>query len=134
MTGPSLKLELGDRDEARVVHGLPVGHGPENEGQRYWHAWIEVTRRARIPKDVRRAHPELLQLLDEAGELETVVVVDRSNGLDVALPRQAYYALGALDEAHVWRFTPLEARRELYAREHWGPWVDGWKQLEEVGQ
>lgn len=129
-----LSLDLGDRDVAHVVHGLPRGRGPGNAGLRYWHAWVEVTRRARIPEDVRKAHPELLQLLDEAGELETVIVLDKSNGLDVAMPRQAYYALGGLSEGDVWRFTVLEARHELREREHWGPWVDGWENLEEVEQ
>lgn len=129
-----LRLKLGDRDEARVVHGLPVGRGSHNEGKRYWHAWVEVTRRARIPEDVRRAHPELLLLLDEAGELETVVVIDKSNGLDLALPRVAYYAIGGLGEDQVWRFPVIQARLELKRRGHYGPWVDDWESYEEVEQ
>lgn len=127
------KLQLGGHDEARVVHGLPVGRGHQNEGRRYWHAWVEVTRRIHVPDEVRAAHPELLRLFDEAGELETVTVIDRANGLDLALPRELYYAMGALSEERVWRFTVLTARRELRDRGHYSPWVDDWERLEEVG-
>ena len=130
--GP-LALDLHERDEVRVVHGTPVGTGPVNGGKRYWHAWVEVTRRSLIPEDVRRAHPELLTLLSEAGELETVVVIDRSNGRDLVLPRAAYYAIGGLSDERVWRFTVLEARREQRDRGHFGPWVDDWETYEEVG-
>lgn len=132
--GADLKLGLRPGDEVRVVHGLPVGRGAENEGKRYWHAWVEVTRRILVPDEVRQAHPELLTLFSEAGELETVTVIDRANGRDLALPVELYYAMGALSDECVWRFTVLEARREMGTRGHFGPWIDDWESYEEVGQ
>lgn len=126
-------IELGDHDTLHVVHGLPVGRGPQNEGKRYWHGWVEVTRRIHVPDEVRAAHPELLRLFDDTGELETSTVVDRSSGQDLALPRELYYAMGGLSTEQVWRFTPDEARHELVTRGHYGPWIDDWEDYEEVG-
>lgn len=94
-----------------IVHGLPVGRGDDNLGLRYWHAWVEV-----VP--------------DNSAPL--VMCVDRSNGLDIAMPKAQYYALGNLNRNWVWRFTLPEALRTQVLLEHGGPWVYGSALLEEV--
>lgn len=88
---------------SKIVHGLPVGRGPLNEGKRYWHAWVEQT-----------VHGVAL-------------VVDKANGLDLELPASLYYRMAQLDEEHVHRFDIDEAYVEMLRREHYGPWVDDYE-------
>lgn len=96
--------------EVFVVHGLPVGQGKENLGKRYWHAWVEV------------AYPD--------GE---VLVMDRSNGHDWEMDRDEYYRIGKLDEDHVWRFPMPGALTTMNDWDTYGPWVEDWDDLQEVG-
>jgi hypothetical protein len=79
-----------------LCHGRPVGRGPANSGERYFHAWVEN---------------------DEGS-----VVIDQSNGLDVTMPRDAYYAIGRIVEADVVRYTADEAAEMIVDTGHWGPW------------
>lgn len=127
-TGFQEDLELQDGDEVYVVHGLPVGRGDLNGGRRFWHAWIEVTRRVVIP-DVPEA-ADMRRLLGESYEL--TFVVDRSQGRNVTMPREVYYGMGQLNDGYVWRYTPEEAIELLAVTQHYGPWVDGWEEMEEV--
>lgn len=95
------------REPWRVVHGLPVFRGEGADGEaRFWHGWIEHRERD--------------------GSVE---VLDYSNGREVRLLRQMFYAVGRLDEQHVWRFTPAEALAARARFGHAGPWVDGWEQM-----
>lgn len=91
----------------RVVHGLPIATGGPAEGERYWHAWIEVN-----GDDVGRA-----------------VVLDYSNGKEAHIPRILFYAVGQLAEEHVWRFTLAESEQLFRKHRHCGPWVPGWEQM-----
>lgn len=91
----------------RIVHGLPVGNGGEIQGKRYWHAWVELT-------------------TDEG-----VFVLDLSNNKDIRVPRTLFYAAGKLDEDHVWRFSPAEAKKLRRKHRHCGPWVPGWETMED---
>jgi transglutaminase-like putative cysteine protease len=95
-----------ERGPFRVVHGTPIATGGPLEGERYWHAWIEV--------DVPGA----------AG-----VVLDYSNGKQAHIPRLLFYLVGQLAEEHVWRFTLAEAEREYRRWRHCGPWVPGWENI-----
>jgi len=94
---------------AFIVHGTPLGRGPDNLDKRYWHAWVEV-------KDPDRGW----------------LVIDRSNGLNVALPRGEYYTRGRLHGGMIFRFTGQQAAVEIHRRDHSGPWVDNWESYDET--
>ena len=75
-----------------LVHGEVTGQG-RIEGTKYGHAWVEDGDR----------------------------VIDVSNGRDLRMSKQAYYALGGIgDNLHV--YSPEEARRKLVDYGHYGPW------------
>lgn len=124
-----LGLEVNDDDDVRVVHGLPVGRGDLNGGRRFWHGWVEVTLRTPLTEDMKAMG---FGQHFPGNELVTELVIDRSQGQNHVLPRAMYYNMGQLDEDHVWRFTVEEAREQMIQREHYGPWVEGWEELEEV--
>lgn len=86
-------------EEAVLVHGLPLGTGKLNAGERYWHAWVECGDR----------------------------VVDRSAGKDLNVPREWYYQLGQIETT--WRYTRQEAGQLMITRKNWGPWVAGWESM-----
>ncbi len=102
-----------------VVHGTPLGRGPHNNGKRYWHAWVEHTQHW-----VCHAG----WITEKATTLKLESVVDRSNGLDVEMPRAMYYNMGRMREKHVLRFSTVGDHDEAMARAdghgHYGPWVD----------
>lgn len=79
-----------------LAHGWPVGRGPENNGARYFHAWVE--------------------------DRDGTYVIDRSNGLDVLMPRDAYYELGAIIPEHVTRYEREQVLDHILGDKHWGPW------------
>lgn len=95
-------------EKAYVVHGLPVGQGPENSGLRYWHAWVEV-------RDRTGWH-----------------VHDLANGRVIHLPRAEYYWVGKMELGSTHRYSLTEARAEMARTGHYGPWVDGWEEMAEV--
>lgn len=78
----------------RLVHGEVAGQGPL-KGKTFGHAWIED------------------------GDL----VIDRSNGRDVRIPKFLYYRVGRIDELdnfHV--YTPEEVRKKVAETKVYGPW------------
>lgn len=89
---------------ARLVHGLPIGRGEANAGQRFWHAWVEVF---------------------EFGV--GWVVFDHSNGKRLTMARRDYYAAGQLDESTVYRYSQAKAAQMMRTHSNYGPWVDGWE-------
>lgn len=97
-------LVLGDKSPVRIVHGLPIGQGKDNFGQRYWHAWVECD-------------------FGDPG----IIVFDYSNDLEIRMLRADYYRLGQIDEALVWRFTPREVTMNTRTFRHTGPWVPNWE-------
>jgi hypothetical protein len=78
-----------------LCHGTPIAPAGPHEGERLYHAWAETD-------DGR--------------------VIDRSNGNDVNLPRDAYYRLGRIDPAEVLRYSRLEVAALSLRFGHWGPW------------
>ena len=97
-------------EDALIVHGVPVGQGPYNSGLRFFHAWVET----------HNDHP--------LGG----IAVDRSNGLDVEMPKVLYYQIGRMDEEHVRRYTLEEAEKHMADTGHFGPWDDGLQDMAEV--
>lgn len=84
-----------------LVHGVVIGQGPL-DGRRVDHAWVEV----------------------EGGHYTVTLVVDRSNGRNLLLPRDMYYRLGRIVEAECTRYTPEETRTNMLRTEHFGPWEE----------
>ena len=77
-----------------LLHGEVMGQG-HLEGTTFGHAWV----------------------------LDGGNVVDKSNGRDLQLPQQLYYAIGQIDNiGNVHEYTWEEARRMLVDFEHYGPW------------
>jgi len=87
-----------------LVHGLPVNQSEEHAGKRYWHAWIEVNG----------------------------TVYDFSRGKRLRIAKAEYYHLAQLTEKHVYRYDRETARSILLRTENYGPWVPGWRRLEEI--
>ena len=77
-----------------LVHGEVMGQGKLG-GITYGHAWI----------------------------LDGETVIDVSNGQNLKMPKQFYYAIGQIDNiANVYQYTWPEAREMIVRFEHWGPW------------
>ena len=78
----------------RLVHGEVAGQGPL-EGTTFGHAWI----------------------------LDGDMVIDRSNGRDIRVPKVVYYAMGAVDQINnVHEYTQKQALQQMVRHEHFGPW------------
>ena len=79
-----------------IVHAEVAGQGPV-EGINFGHAYVVDTR--------------------------SNLVIDRSNGRNVAMPRDAYEALGKINEIGNFReYAWKEVRRKMVEHEHYGPW------------
>jgi hypothetical protein len=83
-----------------LVHGEVTGQGVI-EGVKYGHAWVE----------------------------DGDMVIDVSNGRNLRLPKDAYYALGRVNhdgvstfKPNLHRYTAAEVRRNLVKHGVWGPW------------
>jgi len=77
-----------------IVHGEVAGQGPL-EGYTFGHAWV----------------------------LKDGMVIDRSNGRDVQMPKKLYYKLGQIDRINnLWEYSWEEVRNMLLDYEHYGPW------------
>lgn len=77
-----------------LVHGEVAGQGPMG-GVTFGHAWV----------------------------LDGDMVIDRSNGRDVRLPRAVYYALGQIDRlGNLHEYTWPEMRANILKYKTWGPW------------
>lgn len=88
-----------------IVHGLPVGRGEQNEGQRFWHAWSEY---------------------EEGGEWW---VFDYSNDQELVTKREWYYKIGQIEEEKVWRYSLEAAAVNGLQQDTYGPWVEGWEEM-----
>ena len=51
-----------------------------------------------------------------------MLVAHYSNGNEVLLPVNYYYALGIIDPSKVQRYTSEETVRMLLKHQHYGPW------------
>ena len=87
-------LDNAGNNSLRLVHGEVAGQGPL-QGCTYGHAWIE----------------------------EGDLVIDVSNGRDIRLPKELYYAIGRINElnnTHVYTLKEMAQRAKEY--EVYGPW------------
>jgi hypothetical protein len=88
-------LNRGD-DDMSLVHAYVSGQG-KLQGRRFLHAW------------------------NEQGD----TVIDNSNGRNIRLPREIYYAIGNIDptdSAQYRRYDRQEAVRHMARSRHYGPW------------
>ena len=85
---------FGNGCDLVLVHGEVSGQG-QLEGITYGHAWV----------------------------LENDMVIDRSNGRNLQLPKSIYYAVGGIEHiGNIHEYTWDEARKHLVTLQHWGPW------------
>lgn len=104
-----------ERKSHRIVHGVPEGQG-EIEGLRFDHAWVERT--DPLPENL----PPEQRAMFEQWQMN-VIVIDKSNGNDVEMPRMLYYQLGNIKERDVHRYTFDEAAAHAVRTGHYGPWT-----------
>ena len=77
-----------------LVHGEVMGQGAI-AGIPFGHAWV----------------------------LDSGTVIDKSNGRDLSIPMQVYYAIGQIDRIdNVIEYSWEEARTKILDYGHWGPW------------
>lgn len=78
---------------ARLVHGMVKGQGAL-EGIRYGHGWVE----------------------------DGSVVYDYSNGRELKLPKELFYAIGDIRDKDLYKYKKEEVRKWVLREETWGPW------------
>jgi len=77
-----------------IVHGEVAGQGALSDIT-FGHAWL----------------------------LKGNTVYDFSNGREIKVPKQLYYALGNIDKINnMFKYTFKEFQEKLLEFEHWGPW------------
>lgn len=74
-----------------LVHGIVTGQG-RISGMEYDHAWIE----------------------------DGDMVIDKSCGRDIHMPKAVYYALGNIQKTKTYNFEQF--RNMISKYKHWGPW------------
>lgn len=83
----------------KVCHGIAINR---DDGKPYGHCWLEWKNG------------------DANDFLKLRFVIDKSNGLDITMPLELYYALGGIEK--VYEYTVEEVREKLMEFEHWGAW------------
>ena len=90
------QCQFGDGEDCNLtlVHGEVMGQGAL-EGITFGHAWL----------------------------LKGDLAIDKSNGRNIELPKQLYYALGGIDSiGNVHEYDWDAARDNILTYQHWGPW------------
>lgn len=95
-------------DTVYLVHGQV--RSPAT-GRWHCHAWVEVEAQVRFPG-----------LLPDAPTIPVVLVVDRSNGNSVEMPKELYYDLGCV--RNVRRYTKQQVLESISASHVYGPWKE----------
>jgi hypothetical protein len=88
-----LDLDVDVAKKAKLCHGMVHGQGPL-EGKKFGHAW---------------------------GELGDVVF-DQSNGNQVVMRKELYYALGKIDKSEVFYYPGHKSLGKANKAKHYGPW------------
>jgi len=88
--------EVGDAEGLILVHAEVNGQGPL-EGTTFGHALV----------------------IDTA----TDTVIDKSNGRDLHMPKDLYYAIAGIPWIdNYFEYTPEQMMKNLVKYRHWGPW------------
>lgn len=111
-------LNPEDRKKAKICQGVPMGQG-QIAGVRFDHAWVEVTRKTDFG-DADPSDPQVKFMMERFPT--QVIVYDYSNGKELQLPRELYYAIGQIDGDDVKRFSAEEAQTEMREKGFYGPW------------
>jgi len=86
------RCALGRSCKLTLVHAEVTGQGPL-DGLKYGHAFI----------------------------LDGDIVIDKSNGLNIEMPKQVYYLIGGIG-ANVYEYSFEDFRQKIMEYKHWGPW------------
>ncbi len=81
------------RDGHTLVHGMVNGQGAL-EGKRFGHAWVETND----------------------------TVLDHSNGRELEIPKDLYYAIGGVRKEDNKYYDTDESLKWILKAKHWGPW------------
>ena len=111
-------LSSEDKKTAKICHGVPMGQG-KIEGIRFDHAWVEVTRKTDFG-DADPSDPQVKFMMERFPT--QVIVYDYSNGRELQMPRELYYAIGQIDSDDVKRFSAQEAYNQMSEKRFYGPW------------
>jgi len=111
-------LSSEDKKTAKICHGVPMGQG-KIEGIRFDHAWVEVTRKTDFG-DADPSNPQVKFMMERFST--QVIVYDYSNGRELQMPRELYYAIGQIDSDDVKRFSAQEAYNQMSEKGFYGPW------------
>jgi hypothetical protein len=82
-----------DNEDYVLVHGMVSGRG-ELAGKRFGHAWVE----------------------------DGDTVLDYSNGNNLRIPKEVYYAIGNIKDEDCIKYTSTDACVMMLKEKHWGPW------------
>lgn len=83
-----------DDSSAKIVHGEVRGQGPL-KNITFGHCWIE----------------------------DGNVVIDKSNGRNIKMNKDVYYAIGNIKELNnMYKYDLKTFRKKILKYEHWGPW------------
>jgi hypothetical protein len=96
MSGKKVAGDVGAAEGLILVHAEVNGQGPL-EGTTFGHGFVVDT--------------------------ETNFVIDKSNGRDIRMPKELYFAIGGIyDIDNYYEYTPQEMLKQMIAYMHWGPW------------
>lgn len=90
-----LIADMDDFPNVFLCHGLVTGQG-KVKGIRFGHAWVEINN----------------------------IVIDISNGKNVAMEKEMYYRIGNIKDTEVKKYSPAESKLMILKTENFGPWDD----------
>lgn len=101
-----------------LVHGIPTGQGAIS-GIQYSHAWVEKTNKE--PENTEESNEKIEQIKSAFPDMN-VIVIDRSNGRNIEIPKPVYYGIGNIDESKTKKYTVDQVRSMIAKHGTWGPW------------
>lgn len=95
-SGGEVRGDVGEASNLVLVHAEVNGQGPM-EGTTFGHGFV----------------------WDKSSD----IVIDRSNGRNIQLPKILYFAIGGVDEiGNFYLYTPQQMVENMIKYKHWGPW------------